>query len=114
MRSIKSSPYNAFVDAYPLQSEVMRNIIEREREHFAAVRIYPSELLAFCIDPFFQDRNLGLVHQALERAPRWHIKQLTATYVTLNLSDIAKTVGIPSEDEVQAIVMDMVHRPFCF
>lgn len=46
--------------------------------------------------------------QALERAPRWSIKKLTSTYLTLHLSDIAHAVGIESVDQVQALILDMV------
>jgi hypothetical protein len=60
-----------------------------------------------------QDRNLGLVTQAIDRAPRWTLKKLTATYVTLGLGDIARVVGIQSEDEVRALVLSMVRvSPF--
>jgi hypothetical protein len=46
--------------------------------------------------------------QAVERAPRWALKRLTATYVTLGLSDIARAVNIESEDEVRELVLSMV------
>ena len=46
--------------------------------------------------------------QALERAPRWSIKKLTSTYLTLHLSDIAHTIGIENVDEVRALILDMV------
>ena len=57
---------------------------------------------------FSQERNTGLVQQAIDRAPRWSIKKLTATYLTLGLSEIGKTVGIESEEEVRKVVLDMV------
>lgn len=46
--------------------------------------------------------------QAIDRAPRWALKRLTATYVTLGLADIARAVKIESEDEVRDIVLSMV------
>jgi hypothetical protein len=46
--------------------------------------------------------------QAIDRAPRWALKRLTATYVTLGLSDIARAVNIESEDEVREVVLSMV------
>ena len=49
--------------------------------------------------------------QALERAPRWSIKKLTSTYLTLHLSDIARAVGIENVDEVRALILDMVSFP---
>lgn len=51
---------------------------------------------------------MGLVQQAIESAPRWSIKKLTATYLTLGLSEIGKEVGIASEDDTRKVVLDMV------
>lgn len=56
-----------------------------------------------------QDKNLGLITQALTRAPRWVLKKLTSTYVTLHLSDIGRAIKIDSEDEVRALLLSMVH-----
>jgi COP9 signalosome complex subunit 3 len=46
--------------------------------------------------------------QAIARAPRWALKKLTATYVTLGLADIARAVNIKSEDDVRDVVLSMV------
>lgn len=51
---------------------------------------------------------MGLVNQALERSPRWVIKRLTATYLTLTLADLAKQVKIKDEEKVREIVVSMV------
>ncbi len=51
---------------------------------------------------------MGLVKQAVERAPRWLIQKLTSTYLTLGLGDIAKEAKVGSEAEVRAIILDMV------
>lgn len=59
-------------------------------------------------DCVLQDKNWGLVQQVIARAPRWLIKKLTLTYLTLGLSDIASQIGVQSEDEVRALVLDMV------
>lgn len=58
-----------------------------------------------------QDKNLGLITQALTRAPRWVLKKLTSTYVTLHLSDIGRAIKIDSEDEVRALLLSMVWIP---
>jgi hypothetical protein len=55
-----------------------------------------------------QDHNLGLINQVLERAPRWLIKKLTSTYLTLGLADIGKSVGIPDVAEVRSTILSMV------
>ncbi|KAJ7869448.1 hypothetical protein B0H14DRAFT_3861173 [Mycena olivaceomarginata] len=44
----------------------------------------------------------------IDRAPRWTLKKPMATYVTLGLSDIARIVGIRSEDEVRALGLSMI------
>ena len=59
-----------------------------------------------------QDKNLGLINQALEHAARWSIRKLTGTYLTLHISDIGQAVGIDSEDEVRALILDMVSPVF--
>ncbi|KAG8216616.1 hypothetical protein J3R82DRAFT_6804, partial [Butyriboletus roseoflavus] len=88
-RLFKGTPYSAFVNAYPDHRVELRSIAE-------------GELV------FTTEKTLGLVLQALERAPRWSIKKLTATYLTLHLSDIAHAVGIESVDEVRALIFDMI------
>ncbi|KAG6840314.1 hypothetical protein C0991_007464 [Blastosporella zonata] len=55
-----------------------------------------------------KEKNTGLIHQALARAPRWTLKKLTSTYVTLSLSDIAKAIKLPSETAVRALLLDMI------
>ena len=105
------------MNAYPQQIDNLRAIANKEQEFFAAVclltLISPTRAEARS-----QERNTGLVEQAIDRAPRWSIKKLTATYLTLGLSEIAKAVGIKSEEEVRKVVLDMVsptrlHLPVC-
>ena len=56
--------------------------------------------------------NLGLVRQALDHAPRWTMRKLTSTYVTLSLAEIGKVAGIENEESVREIVLNMVRRVF--
>ncbi|OAX35853.1 hypothetical protein K503DRAFT_773077 [Rhizopogon vinicolor AM-OR11-026] len=90
MRSFKSSPYANFVNAYPLQRDQLRAIVENEQQLF------------------LNERTLGLITQALDRAPRWAIKKLTTTYLTLHLSDIGRRVGIANENEVKSLILSMI------
>ncbi|OJA15889.1 hypothetical protein AZE42_09699 [Rhizopogon vesiculosus] len=90
MRSFKSSPYASFVNAYPLQRDQLRTIVENEQQLF------------------LNERTLGLITQALDRAPRWAIKKLTTTYLTLHLSDIGRRVGIANENEVKSLILSMI------
>jgi COP9 signalosome complex subunit 3 len=57
-----------------------------------------------------QDGNMGLVKLALARAPRWTIKRLTETYLTLGLAEIGRAAGINDAEEVRRTVLDMVRR----
>lgn len=49
-----------------------------------------QRLKSFCS----QDKNLGLARQVLQALYRRNIQQLTQTYMTLSLADIAKQVGL--------------------
>lgn len=48
------------------------------------------------------------MQQTIGCAPRWLIKRLTATYLTLGLSEIGKEVGIASGYVTRMVVSDMV------
>ncbi|GLB41148.1 putative cop9 signalosome complex subunit 3 [Lyophyllum shimeji] len=89
-RLLKNTPYNAFINAYPHDVDALTDILQREAQLFAA------------------EKNTGLLQQALARAPRWTLKKLTATYVTVSLADIARAVRIESEDDVRALILSMI------
>lgn len=89
-RLLKSSPYGAFIKSYPQQRSQLLKVIEKD------------------VETFTNEKNLGLVRQTIDRAPRWLIRKLTATYLTMGLADIAKEVGIETDDEVRAIILDMI------
>ncbi|KAJ6541628.1 hypothetical protein B0H19DRAFT_958820 [Mycena capillaripes] len=89
-RILKNSIYTDLINAYPQNTERLYMLLDKEKQTFSS------------------DKNLGLVTQAIDRAPRWTLKKLTATYVTLGLGDIARVVGIQSEDEVRALILSMI------
>ncbi|KAF7340947.1 PCI domain-containing protein [Mycena sanguinolenta] len=89
-RILKNSIYTDLINAYPQNTERLHALLEKEKQTFSS------------------ERNLGLVTQAIDRAPRWTLKKLTSTYVTLGLGDIARVVGIQSEDEVRALILSMI------
>jgi len=90
IRLFKNTPYWTFISAYPNNTQQLREIYEKEKTLFS------------------QERNIGLVQQAINRASRWALKKLTATYVTLHVSDIGKAVKIGSDDEVRALLLSMI------
>ena len=57
-----------------------------------------------------QDGNAGLVAQALARAPRWAIRRLTETYMTLGLAEIARASGGQSFRVDDAGELDQVYE----
>ncbi|TFK28535.1 hypothetical protein FA15DRAFT_611999 [Coprinopsis marcescibilis] len=92
IRQFKSTPYQSFVNSYPHNVDALQETLHRDRNTFAA------------------EKNVGLLRQAIERAPRWALKKLTATYLSLNLADIGKAVKIDSEDEVRAVLLSMIEE----
>ncbi|KAJ3573813.1 hypothetical protein NP233_g2184 [Leucocoprinus birnbaumii] len=89
-RLFKNSPYNAFVNAYPHDVEALKEIVKKDRTLFTT------------------EKNLGLINQAIDRAPRWALKKLIGTYVTLNLTDIARQVKLDSEDQARDMLLNMI------
>ncbi|TFY50562.1 hypothetical protein EVG20_g11447, partial [Dentipellis fragilis] len=98
--NVRGSPYGAFVKAYPRQLDALQGILNKNAVAFASVRITVT-----CFD-----NNMGLLKQALERAPRWAIKKLTETYLTLGLGEIGREVGIRDVSEVRRVVLSMIEH----
>ncbi|KAI0337652.1 hypothetical protein BDW22DRAFT_1402971 [Trametopsis cervina] len=90
IRLLKNSPYLNLAKMYPQHISILGTLPPKDEELFKV------------------DKNWGLVQQVIARAPRWLIKKLTLTYLTLGLSDIALQIGVHDEDEVRALVIDMV------
>lgn len=88
-------------------------VAEKEEKLFATVRVSHSSCMTHVLICLLQDKNVGLLKQALERAPRWSIKKLTETYLTLSLSDIGREVGIADEEAVRGLVVSMVRFSIC-
>ncbi|KAF8885334.1 hypothetical protein BD779DRAFT_1533952 [Infundibulicybe gibba] len=89
-RALKNTPYHAFANAYPHNPEQLCAIFENHRLTFA------------------HEKTTGLIIQAIERAPRWVLKKLTATYVTLGLADIARAIRMDSEHDVRGLILSMI------
>jgi len=60
------------------------------------------------VEHFKKDRNWGLVKQARESLIRRNIQRLTNTYITLSLSDIARSAPLQSPKEAEKYVMSMI------
>lgn len=69
-------------------------------------KIHTSVLLNESI--YDRDENLGLVKQCLAQVRKRNIKRLTKTFVTLSLRDVANHVGLETEREAEAFILDMI------
>lgn len=87
-KMIRQSPYGQLIKAYPAGNLVQ--IIEKETK------------------AFLQDYNLGLVREVLENAPRWKLRTLTKTYLTLSLAEIGKEIGMEDASALRRLVEDMI------
>ncbi|KAJ4495800.1 hypothetical protein C8J55DRAFT_553560 [Lentinula edodes] len=103
MRIFKASPYQNLINAFPGSphpkdrgegsssgNNRLRLLVNKDRE------LYLSEC------------NLGLVDLLVAEAPKWIIKRLTETYVTLGLAEIGRYIGIDNEQQVRALVLNMI------
>ncbi|KAI0065045.1 hypothetical protein BV25DRAFT_1822146 [Artomyces pyxidatus] len=91
VQNVRNSPYGALAKAYP-KGSALHAVIGKEEGLFV------------------HDGNAGLLKQALDRAPRWAIKKLTETYLTLGLREIGRNVGIEDVDEVRRVVLSMIEQ----
>ncbi|KIL59923.1 hypothetical protein M378DRAFT_131069 [Amanita muscaria Koide BX008] len=89
-RMLKNTAYQALTNAYPHNLDHLQKLIEEHRQLFS------------------NEMNLGLVVHAFQRAPRWTLKKLTATYLTLSLADIAREIKIDSQEQVRNMLLVMI------
>ncbi len=84
-RTFKTTPYASLVKTYPARVV----ITERDQRTFQS------------------DGNWGLVQQAMDKAVRWRMKDLTDTYVALGLDELCDLVSVPPS-EGRSILLSMV------
>ncbi|KAI0305215.1 hypothetical protein B0F90DRAFT_1702545 [Multifurca ochricompacta] len=87
--NLKGTAYNALARVYP-NLEQVHAIASKEEGTFIA------------------DDNFGLLRLVVERAPRWAIKKLTETYLTLSLPEIGRVAGVEDVEEVRRVVLSMI------
>ncbi|KAI0758755.1 hypothetical protein C8Q74DRAFT_1299769 [Fomes fomentarius] len=98
-RLFKNTSYNNIVRCYPNHISNLRQLVTKEHDLFQHASLFFS---------IHTERNLGLINQAIDRAPVWLIKKLTATYLTLGLGDIGREVGIDDVERVREIILSMI------
>jgi len=89
-KGIKQSSYGQFAKVYP--AGTLHQVADKEQK------------------TFYADFNAGLVKEAIDVAPRWKLKTLTKTYLTLSLSEIGKEIGMVDDAILRSLVENMVHR----
>lgn len=57
---------------------------------------------------FEKDRNIGLVKQVIASLVKVKIRNLTKTFMTLSLSDVASKVNLANEKEAEKMVLQMI------
>lgn len=101
--------YGAFINSYPLQTSELERLLEKEAITFETVCCYAVFMPSFLhLSHLRQDRNVGLVKQAIQRSRGWSIKKLTETYISLSLPEIGEQIGVSDLDAVRSFVLTMV------
>lgn len=86
-----SQQYQELANAYQMSScEVVLNVINKHRQHFA------------------NDRNMGLVKQVLNCLYKRNIQNLTNTFITLSLSDVASRIQLSGAIDAEKYVLNMI------
>ncbi|KAH8829079.1 hypothetical protein DL96DRAFT_1596566 [Flagelloscypha sp. PMI_526] len=106
-RPFRSTPYHAFVQHYPSQTTVLKALVDGT-QHFGDGERGMWQSDRNSRDVFSSDQNYGLVQEAFRQAPKWQLKKLTNTYVTLGVGEIGKHLGISDEAQVLSLVIGMI------
>lgn len=103
LRAFKNSPYHTLVNAFPGSPSQSKD------SNSGNSRL--KQLIAKDRDLYIAECHLGLVERLAKEAPKWIVKRLTETYVTLGLAEIGKYIGIDNENQVRSLVLSMVSTP---
>ncbi|KAG0351152.1 COP9 signalosome complex subunit 3 [Podila minutissima] len=104
-RAVKShcQPYNEFASSY-----------EKKANSAASIRSDLDKIKGILV----RDRNYGLAKQCVEAFHRRKIQDLTRTYLTLSVEDIATNIGLGSDPEaakhVEGIIVKMIQAGTIF
>ncbi|KAF5389650.1 hypothetical protein D9757_004138 [Collybiopsis confluens] len=98
-RIFKNTPYFNLINAFPGSPSHSKDRGEGSRL---------KQLIAKDRDLYESECSLGLVERLAKEAPKWIIKRLTETYVTLGLAEIGKYVGIDNQVQTRALVLSMI------
>ncbi|KAL1751161.1 hypothetical protein FB107DRAFT_294112 [Schizophyllum commune] len=96
LKMFKNTPYSAFVAAYPQDPKQLQAIFDKHAPSARDKGLWVEE------------NTFSLMQLALDAQPKWALKRLTETYVTLRLADIGREIGVKEEGEVRALVLSMI------
>ncbi|KAL1741727.1 hypothetical protein HDZ31DRAFT_44788 [Schizophyllum fasciatum] len=96
VKMFKNTPYAPFVTAYPQDRAQLKTIYNKSVPSARDKGLWAEE------------NTLSLMQLALDAQPKWALKRLTETYVTLRLADIGREIGVKDEGEVRALVLSMI------
>ncbi|KAE9407969.1 hypothetical protein BT96DRAFT_986196 [Gymnopus androsaceus JB14] len=101
LRAFKNSPYHNLINAFPGSPS-------QSKDGSSSGNNRLRQLIAKDRDVYAAECHLGLVERLEKEAPKWIVKRLTETYVTLGLSEIGKYIGIDNENQVRSLVLSMI------
>jgi len=79
-------------------------------KQYPTIRGQLQEVLAKEIDAVREEGNAGLLDIALARAPRWTLKNLVNTYLSLPLKQVVSSTELPSEAEAKQLILSMIEE----
>ncbi|KIK68564.1 hypothetical protein GYMLUDRAFT_36025 [Collybiopsis luxurians FD-317 M1] len=104
-RVFKNTPYYNLINAFPGSPSHSK---DRGEGSSSSGNNRLKQLIAKDRDLYTSECNLGLVERLEKEAPKWIVKRLTETYVTLGLAEIGRYVGIEDEGQVRSLVLSMI------
>ena len=117
LKMFKNTPYSAFVAAYPQDPKQLQAVGGllwcwrscKRANGSLAMQIFDKHAPSARDKGLWVEENtFSLMQLALDAQPKWALKRLTETYVTLRLADIGREIGVKEEGEVRALVLSMV------
>jgi len=79
-------------------------------KQYPTIRGQLQEVIVKEMDSIREEGNAGLLDIALARAPRWTLKNLMNTYLSLPLKQVVSSTDLPSETEAKALILSMIEE----
>jgi len=79
-------------------------------KQYPTIRGQLQEVFIKEIESVREEGNAGLLHIALARAPRWTLKNLMNTYLSLPLKQVVSSTDLASEAEAKELILSMIEE----